>query len=173
VPSSSLIIEHVPEVRSRRFFDRHGQEWRAHEQVSSAYDRRASYSLIFESDGIARRVRCYPSDWCERSDAELAALCEAEWRRTPAEPLQRVCFFDPATAPEYLQLPASELARRLVWRDQLFTRFDVTVLLYGNEISTAVAYCLAPPSLSEELAIFETLYPGRGGIFRFAATTSD
>lgn len=164
------MIEHVPEARSRRFFDEHGREWRVREQTSNAYDRRAAYSLIFESDGIARRVRCYPSDWCERSEGELSALCEAEWRRGSSESLRRVCFFDPATTPEYVQLPASELARRIVWHDQLFTRFDVTVLLYGNEVSTAVAYCLSPPSLAEEMTIFETLYPGRGGIFRFDPT---
>jgi hypothetical protein len=38
------------------------------------YDRRASFSLVFTSDMVMRRVRNYPPNWIELSDAELIAL---------------------------------------------------------------------------------------------------
>jgi hypothetical protein len=38
------------------------------------YDRRASSSLVFTGDDAMRRVRNYPANWIELSDAELIAL---------------------------------------------------------------------------------------------------
>ena len=53
-------------------------EWRVYELECGQYDRRAGPSLIFESDGVLRRVRDYPSDWRELSDAELM---QVSWHR--------------------------------------------------------------------------------------------
>lgn len=34
-----------------------------------------SATLVFESDSIVRRIRMFPANWRELSDAKLAALC--------------------------------------------------------------------------------------------------
>jgi hypothetical protein len=47
-----------------------GARWLVRESTS-AYDRRARASLVFESDSVMRRVRNYPSNWTELSDEEL------------------------------------------------------------------------------------------------------
>lgn len=62
------------EVRSRTFIDDDGQSWTVSEQPFSEYDRRGGQSLIFESDLAVRRVRNYPADWHQLSNAALAAL---------------------------------------------------------------------------------------------------
>ena len=36
-----------------------------------SYDRRARPHLVFETDGVVRRVRDYPENWAELSDAAL------------------------------------------------------------------------------------------------------
>lgn len=51
-----------------------GSMWRVFELVA-AYDRRGP-SLVFETDGIMRRVRIYPPDWRTLSDRDLLALSE-------------------------------------------------------------------------------------------------
>jgi hypothetical protein len=51
-----------------------GEHWTVYERADGMLDRRASSSLIFESDGAVRRVRNYPADWRELPDAELEAL---------------------------------------------------------------------------------------------------
>ncbi|HTI63569.1 MAG TPA: hypothetical protein VL524_08655 [Gemmatimonadaceae bacterium] len=53
-------------------------QWRVYEIESGPYDRRSGRSLIFESDGVLRRVRSYPTEWRELSDTELM---EVSWRR--------------------------------------------------------------------------------------------
>lgn len=58
----------------RVFVDEDGARWRVFEQAFSPYDRRSGTSLIFANDAAVRRVREFPSNWAELSDAELAAL---------------------------------------------------------------------------------------------------
>jgi len=53
-------------------------QWRVYEMESGPYDRRSGRSLIFESDGVLRRVRSYPTEWRELSDSDLM---EVSWRR--------------------------------------------------------------------------------------------
>ncbi len=48
-------------------------EWRVYEQVPS-YDRRRGPDLVFESDDVIRRVRSYPANWLDLSDAALLAV---------------------------------------------------------------------------------------------------
>ena len=50
------------------------EEWRIYELAAGSFDRRGSNTLIFESDGFVRRVRDYPANWRELSDAQLLAL---------------------------------------------------------------------------------------------------
>jgi hypothetical protein len=59
--------------RVRRFLGIDGREWRVRE-VPSAYDRRRANSLVFDTFDAARRVRHYPADWYNLTDAELAML---------------------------------------------------------------------------------------------------
>ena len=50
------------------------EEWRIYELAPASYDRRGSNTLVFESDGVMRRVRSYPADWRSLSPRELLAL---------------------------------------------------------------------------------------------------
>lgn len=58
----------------RTFVDADGARWRVFEQPFADYDRRRGLSLIFASDSAVRRVRDYPTNWAQISDAELIAL---------------------------------------------------------------------------------------------------
>ena len=49
-------------------------EWRVYELPPASYDRRGSNTLIFESDGVVRRVRSFPANWRELSPDALLAL---------------------------------------------------------------------------------------------------
>ena len=51
-----------------------GTLWTVREVIATGYDRRESRSLVFMSDEIMRRVRNYPSDWAQWSEADLYAL---------------------------------------------------------------------------------------------------
>lgn len=48
--------------------------WHVYEMPPHSYDRRATPSLIFESDRAIRRVRNYPEAWRALTDEELLAL---------------------------------------------------------------------------------------------------
>jgi hypothetical protein len=50
------------------------EQWRVYELGPASYDRRAANTLVFESDGVMRRVRQFPADWRELSPASLFAL---------------------------------------------------------------------------------------------------
>ena len=50
------------------------EEWRIYELGPAAYDRRGANTLVFESDGVIRRVRSYPKEWRKLSPQELFAL---------------------------------------------------------------------------------------------------
>ena len=50
------------------------EEWRVYELGPGSYDRRGPNSLIFESDGVVRRVREFPADWRSLSPKALLAL---------------------------------------------------------------------------------------------------
>jgi hypothetical protein len=49
-------------------------EWRVYELGPASYDRRGSNTLVFESEGVIRRVRNYPENWRDLSVEELVAL---------------------------------------------------------------------------------------------------
>jgi hypothetical protein len=48
--------------------------WLVYERPAQVFDRRNSPSLVFESDGVVRRVRDFPADWRALSDADLWML---------------------------------------------------------------------------------------------------
>jgi hypothetical protein len=48
-----------------------GREWVVRELPPPVYDRRRGPSLVFSADDVWRRVRTYPANWHERTDAEL------------------------------------------------------------------------------------------------------
>jgi hypothetical protein len=66
-----------PEKRIRRFVAPDGRQWRVHEVPLPKCEKRAGFCLIFEADGLARRVWSYPANWVDMSQTELCALCEA------------------------------------------------------------------------------------------------
>ena len=51
-----------------------GVPWLVYELPPRVFDRRASPSLVFESDDTVRRVRGFPAKWRALSDDELVAL---------------------------------------------------------------------------------------------------
>jgi hypothetical protein len=50
------------------------EEWRVYELAPGSYDRRGSNTLVFESDGVMRRVRNFPRNWRRMSPTALLAL---------------------------------------------------------------------------------------------------
>ena len=60
--------------RRRTFTDQDGTYWDVRETKASEYDRRGGMNLIFESAGAIRRVRDYPDNWYELSEAALAEI---------------------------------------------------------------------------------------------------
>lgn len=70
----SLVALRVARASGRIVAAPDGAMWRVFELVA-AYDRRGP-SLVFETEGVMRRVRIYPSDWRTLSDRDLLALSE-------------------------------------------------------------------------------------------------
>jgi hypothetical protein len=58
----------------RTFTDEEGVYWDVREVPNPDYDRRGGKSLVFESIHAFRRVRNYPLDWYDASEADLIAL---------------------------------------------------------------------------------------------------
>lgn len=67
-------VPHIERLASRSVVDSDGGTWTVQEVRDWGYDRRASSSLVFTGDDAMRRVRNYPPNWIELSDAELIAL---------------------------------------------------------------------------------------------------
>ena len=68
-------------MRRERTITVNDRSWTVYERVHEP-DRRHKGSLIFDSGEVLRRIRDYPENWSELTDASLIALCEA----TPAAP---------------------------------------------------------------------------------------
>lgn len=74
-PASQIEISSDRDAsRPRMYVDADGTRWQVYEQEFSDYDRRRGASLIFAAESAVRRVRDYPANWRELSDAELTAL---------------------------------------------------------------------------------------------------
>ncbi len=69
----------------RHVEDRHGREWQVYERISSAYSPTVGRrSLVFDTDGMVRRLWRYPASWALLSDEALLDLMEGTIPREPA-----------------------------------------------------------------------------------------
>jgi hypothetical protein len=53
-----------------------GLRWQVREMPAPPFDRRGGTHLVFDAEVIMRRVRLFPANWYELSDAALYALSE-------------------------------------------------------------------------------------------------
>ena len=60
--------------RVRVIRDDEYREWTVREVPPTVYDRRHGNSLVFINSDVMRRVRSFPADWYELSDADLYAV---------------------------------------------------------------------------------------------------
>ena len=61
----------------RHLIDSLGREWRVYERGSSAdAPRPGRNSLVFDTDGIVRRLWQYPNGWAEMPDEALLGLMD-------------------------------------------------------------------------------------------------
>jgi hypothetical protein len=61
----------------RHLVDTQGREWQVYERTASDFSPVAGRrSLIFDTDGIVRRLWRYPTTWAAMSDEELLGLME-------------------------------------------------------------------------------------------------
>jgi hypothetical protein len=63
---------------SRKIRQLHADDlrWVVYEIQAPQFDRRGGTHLVFEADGVIRRVRSFPAQWYELPDAELYALTD-------------------------------------------------------------------------------------------------
>ena len=50
------------------------EQWRIYELAPASYDRRGANTLVFEAEGVVRRVRHFPAEWRDLSPDELLSL---------------------------------------------------------------------------------------------------
>lgn len=67
-PRTFVGLDGVSRTRLVRHFKAAGQDWTVYEAGA------ADQALVFETDGVARRVRRYPAGWSELPDEELYVL---------------------------------------------------------------------------------------------------
>ncbi|HKW46330.1 MAG TPA: hypothetical protein VJN70_02765 [Gemmatimonadaceae bacterium] len=67
-PRTFVGLDGVSRTHQVRHFKAATQHWTVYENST------ADQTLIFETDGIARRVRTYPANWAELPDDELYVL---------------------------------------------------------------------------------------------------
>jgi hypothetical protein len=68
----------------RVLIDGHGREWRVYERTAGDSSPVAGQpSLIFDAEGIVRRLWRYPSSWSVLPDADLLGLMDTLRREVP------------------------------------------------------------------------------------------
>jgi hypothetical protein len=68
----------------RRLVDAQGREWQVYERIAGDFSPEAGRSsLIFDTDGIVRRLWRYPSSWAALPDADLLGLMDNVRIRAP------------------------------------------------------------------------------------------
>jgi hypothetical protein len=68
----------------RHLVDAEGREWRIYERpTGNPFPGDGRTSLVFDTDGIVRRLWRYPASWCALPDAELLRLMDMVRRGTP------------------------------------------------------------------------------------------
>jgi hypothetical protein len=162
-------IDHKPQVGLRRFAGSDGCEWSAREAAFPLYDRRSGFCLVFESAEVLRKVRSYPADWLTCPESTLIELCEgllAPRSAGAAQPFVPVCVFSENEWPEIVCLAADRTAPRIIHFGRPYARYSLSAMLDGPETVSAIVYCANEPARDDELTIFQSLYPSRGGVFR-------
>ena len=62
----------------RQLRDSQGREWRVYERTATDMSPMAGHrSLVFDTEGIVRRLWRYPATWASLPDAELAGLMDS------------------------------------------------------------------------------------------------
>jgi hypothetical protein len=62
----------------RQLRDSQGREWRVYERTATDMSPMAGRcSLVFDAEGIVRRLWRYPATWASLPDAELVGLMDA------------------------------------------------------------------------------------------------
>jgi hypothetical protein len=68
----------------RHLVDPEGREWRIYERAAGELSPTAGRSsLVFDTDGIVRRLWRYPASWSALPDADLLRLMDTLRRETP------------------------------------------------------------------------------------------
>ena len=63
--------------RTRQIIDAQGREWRVYERTASDHSPMTGRpSLVFDTEGIVRRLWRYPAEWASLSDADLLGLMD-------------------------------------------------------------------------------------------------
>jgi hypothetical protein len=61
----------------RHLADAHGREWHVYERIGSHFSPAAGRaSLVFDTDGMVRRLWRYPAAWASLSDDALLSLMD-------------------------------------------------------------------------------------------------
>jgi hypothetical protein len=61
----------------RHLEDAHGREWHVYERISSSFSPAAGRSsLVFDTEGMVRRLWRYPAAWASLSDDALLSLMD-------------------------------------------------------------------------------------------------
>jgi hypothetical protein len=108
---------------------REGVRWRVYETNSEHVPgARAAHCLLFDSEGIVRRVWVYPGSWRELSDDELWALLEAASGQRP-QPIIETATQIPVT--RSADLPAVAAATANAARARSLLR-ELTCMLESN-----------------------------------------
>jgi hypothetical protein len=67
----------------RHLVDAEGREWRIYERTTKdPSPSPGRSSLVFDTDGIVRRLWCYPTSWAALPDGELLRLMDSLRRET-------------------------------------------------------------------------------------------
>jgi len=73
---SQIIPSRSRTPRIARFTDSLGRRWEVRELPARANSIPRAPDLAFETEGLIRRVRCYPSNWMDLGPSELEALSQ-------------------------------------------------------------------------------------------------
>ena len=73
-PKDQTHIRRSPAPDKVRRISADGLRWIIQEVPAPAFDRRGGKHLVFDAETVMRRVRDFPANWHELSDAELLEL---------------------------------------------------------------------------------------------------
>lgn len=84
VPQLQAGVMKLPIPIMRHLVDADGREWRIYERATGENPPGAARaSLVFDTDGIVRRLWRYPASWSALPDADLLRLMDVLRRECP------------------------------------------------------------------------------------------